>query len=173
MVVEHLNQRTARWYKLIMNHAIDNGVRSSRLVTLLGLLLFPAALTGCGDGLARVSGQLTLDGEPLRAQPGKVRVSVRFQPESGVGPIAVGLADENGNYTLGTGSKTGILPGDYLVTCSASEVLTNSKSLARELTDPKYGNPKTSGLRYTVQPGKNGFNIPLQSARKVAPRAGG
>jgi hypothetical protein len=158
-----------------MNCAFDNRRRSScrQIATLVSLLLIPAAFTGCGDGLARVSGQLTLDGQPLGAQPGKVRVSVRFQPESGVGPIAVGLADENGYYTLGTGSKTGILPGDYLVTCSASEVLTNSKALARELTDPKYGNPKTSGLRYTVQPGKNEFNIPLQSARKVAPRAGG
>jgi hypothetical protein len=151
-----------------MTCAIDNRRRSScrRIATLLSMLLIPAAFSGCGNGLAKVSGQLTLDGQPLRAEPGKIRVSVRFQPESGVGPIAVGLADENGNYTLGTGSKTGILPGDYLVTCSASEVLTNSKALARELTDPKYGNPKTSGLRYTVQPGKNEFNIALQSPPK-------
>jgi hypothetical protein len=144
--------------------------KCQRLWSSLGLLLGAAFLTGCGDGLARVSGNLSLDGQPLRAQPGKVRVSVRFQPESGVGPVAVGLADENGYYTLGTGSQTGILPGDYVVTCSASEVLTNSKSLARELTDPKYGNPKTSGLRFTVQPGKNQFDIPLTSSPKTARR---
>src|SRR4051812_4448917 len=77
-----------------------------------GLVLL---FTGCGDGLARVSGHVTLDGQPLRSQPGKVRVAIKFQPASGVGPVAVGLANENATYTLGTGSRTGILPGDYLV----------------------------------------------------------
>ena len=32
--------------------------------------------------------------------------SVRFQPANGVGPSAVGLADENGNYMLATGSQS-------------------------------------------------------------------
>jgi hypothetical protein len=143
-------------------------LRCATFLLVSGLLL--VAVSGCGDGLAKVSGQVTLDGQPLRAEPGKIRVSIRFQPADGVGPVAVGLADENGNYTLGTGSKTGIVPGDYLVTCSASETLKNQKALARELTDPRYGDVKTSGLRFTVQSGRNQFDIPLTSSAKTPKR---
>jgi hypothetical protein len=123
-------------------------------------------LAGCGDGLARVSGHVTLDGQPLRAQPGKVRVSIKFQPASGEGPVAIGLADENAAYTLGTGSRTGVLPGDYLVACSAGETLSSGPSLGREITDPKYGDVKTSGLRCTVHSGHNEFDIAVTSPAK-------
>lgn len=106
-----------------------------------------------------------------------MRVTVQFQPVSGAGTTAIGLADENGNYTLGTGSKTGIPPGDYLVTCSASELVRSKKNPdatpgGRLITDPKYANAKTSGLKCTVQPGKNEFNISLQKAPKTALRTG-
>jgi hypothetical protein len=142
---------------------------------LTSVLLLPAllmGLTGCGDGLAKVTGKVTLDGQPLRAQPGKVRVSIKFSPASGSGPVAMGLADENGNYTLGTGAKTGILPGEYLVTCSAGETLTGQKSLGREITDSKYGNAKTSGMRCTVQPGRNEYDISVTSPPKTVKQRG-
>ena len=42
----------------------------------------------------------------------------------------------------------------------------------RHITDPKYANAKTSGLKCTVQSGKNEFNIPLQKPPKTAPRTG-
>jgi len=142
------------------------------------ILLTPfvvCVLSGCGNGLARVSGQVTLDGQPLRGG-GDVRATVKFQPANGTGPAAMGLVDENGNYSLSTGSQNGIPPGDYVVVCSASQLVkgagSNAAQGARRITDPKYDNPSTSGLRFTVQSGKNEFNISLESPSKSAPRAG-
>jgi hypothetical protein len=129
-------------------------------------------LSGCGNGLAQVSGQVTLDGQPLRGGAGDIRVTVQFQPTSGVGSTAIGLADEDGNYSLATGSQDGIPPGEYLVTCTASELLpataASSTRGSRRISDPKYANAKTSGLSFTVQPGKNTFDIPLTSPAKTA-----
>ncbi|HEY4234111.1 MAG TPA: hypothetical protein VGM76_11835 [Lacipirellulaceae bacterium] len=143
------------------------------------MLSLPApclALSGCGNDLAQVSGQITVDGQALHGGSGDVRVTVKFQPVSGFGADAMGIADENGNYFLGTGSKTGIPPGDYYVTCSASELIrtkgTNAVQGGRALTDPKYANAKTSGLKFTVQPGNNEFNIPLASPAKTSSRPG-
>jgi hypothetical protein len=158
--------------KTTTNRSISSSAWHSRLAIALLLPALSVALTGCGDGLAKVSGKVTLDGQPLRAEPGKLRISIKFQPESGTGPVAMGLADENGNYTLGTGSKTGILPGEYLVTCSAGETLTGQKSLGREITDSKYGNAKTSGLHCTVKPGSNKYDISVTSAPKTAKQPG-
>ena len=145
----------------------------SLLRCALSLSMFTAmclSLSGCGNGLAKVSGQVTLDGQPLRGGNGNVRVTVQFQPASGVGSTAIGLADENGIYILGTGSKTGIPPGEYFVTCSAQELVPTKTAQnmngVRQVTDAKYANAKTSGLKFTVEPGKNQFDIPLQSARK-------
>jgi hypothetical protein len=148
--------------------SFGSGWRSTTVTLALSAvcLLF----SGCGDGLAQVSGQVTLDGQPLRGGTGDVRVTVQFQPADGVGTTAIGLADEDGNYTLGTGSKDGIPPGEYLVTCTASELVRTNPSAApssRRITDPKYANANTSGLSVSVAPGNNNFDIPLQSAGKA------
>ena len=87
------------------------------------------------------------------------RVTVQFQPVDGVGANAVGLADEDGNYKIATGSPGGIRPGDYYVTCGVSTLKAGGP-----VADPKYANAKTSGLKINVQSGRNEFNIPLQSA---------
>jgi hypothetical protein len=147
-----------------------------RLACALLAAVLCIGLSGCGNGLAQVSGQVTLDGQALHGGHGDVRVTVEFQPANGFGSTAIGLADENGNYTLGTGSQTGIPPGDYLVICSASELVrqkgSNAVQGSRQITDPKYSDAKTSGLKFTVQPGKNEFNIPLSSPPKTPARSG-
>ncbi len=140
-------------------------------VKLVAASLLLAAVGGCGNGLARVSGQVTLDGQPLRADS-DTRITVQFQPASGTGPSGVGLVDQNGSYSLSTGSQNGLPPGDYVVACSASQLVkvagSNVAQGARRITDPKYDNPASSGLKFTVQSGKNEFNIPLQSSPKTA-----
>ena len=93
-----------------------------RLARLLCVVLMCCDASGCGNGLSQVSGVVTLDGEPLRGGSGDTRVTIQFQPASGNGSTAIGLADENGEYTLATGSKDGIPPGEYLVSCSASQL---------------------------------------------------
>ena len=147
-----------------------------RLACALLAAVVCIGLSGCGNGLAQVSGQVTLDGQPLHGGHGDVRVTVEFQPANGFGSTAIGLADENGNFTLGTGSQTGIPPGDYLVICSASELVrqkgSNAVQGSRQITDPKYSDAKTSGLKFTVQAGKNVFNIPLTSPPKTSAKPG-
>jgi hypothetical protein len=135
-----------------------------RAAGVLLLLAICLSLTGCGNGLAQVSGQVTVDGQPLRGGKGDVRVTIQFRPADGVGPAAVGLADENGHYMLATGAQAGIRPGDYFVSCSQS-VLGKPKD-PTATPDSKYANAKTSGLKFTVQQGKNVINLPLQSAQK-------
>ena len=134
------------------------------------------ALSGCGNGLAQVSGQVTLDGQPLRGGKDGARVTIQFQPVDGVGATAVSLADEDGNYEIATGSQEGIRPGEYLVTCVATEVVSSNnpggQPAFRQLADPKFANAKTSGLRFTVQAGRNEFDIPLVSPAKSSSRPG-
>ncbi len=140
---------------------------------MLCAILAGGVVTGCGSELAQVSGVITVDGQPLRGGAGDTRVTVEFQPANGIGSAAIGLADENGAYTLGTGAKSGIPPGEYLVTCSASRLIPSPNGLgaagARRITDPKYANAKTSGLSFTVQPGKNEYNIAIASPPAAHP----
>ena len=134
------------------------------------------ALAGCGNGLAQVSGVVTLDGQPIHGGSGDTRVTVQFQPASGTGSTAIGLADEHGVYAMSTGSQNGIPPGEYVVTCSASQLVASKLSEGqrgvRQISDAKFANSKTSGLRCTVQPGKNEFNISVSSPPKSASRPG-
>lgn len=138
-----------------------------RFAAMLPLAATFLALSGCGNGMSQVSGQVTLDGQPLHGGNGNTRVTIQFQPVDGFGANAIALADENGNYAIATGSQKGIRPGDYAVMCSVSTL-----GAGGPVADPKYANAKTSGLRFTVQSGKNEFNIPLQSPPKTARRRG-
>ena len=139
--------------------------RLERLARACGLLLLGATLVGCGNGLAQVSGVVTLDGQPIQGGAGDTRVTVEFHPASGIGSVSIGLADESGKYKLGTGAQTGIPAGEYLVSCSASQLVPGGG--ARRITDPKFASTKTSGLACTVAPGSNEFNIALTSAPAV------
>jgi hypothetical protein len=147
--------------------ARDNDVaRLKRSLMARWLFFGVVAFSGCGDNLADVHGTVTLDGRPLRGG-GDVRATVVFQSISGSSTGAVGIVDENGRFTLSTGSKEGVAPGDYSVTCTATKIIPSSEPGrapgGRSITDPKYANAKTSGLQFTVQPGGNEFEIPLAS----------
>ncbi|MEX2308584.1 MAG: hypothetical protein WD738_13365 [Pirellulales bacterium] len=139
------------------------GAYAARWLLVVSLLV---PFSGCGNNLADVGGTVTLDGQPLRGGGG-VRATVVFQPVSANSSGAVGIVDENGRYQLSTGSEEGAAPGDYLVTCSATQIIPSKQPggtpSGRRITDPKYANAKTSGLQFTVQPGDNEFNIPLES----------
>jgi hypothetical protein len=137
-----------------------------RLAKFLTVLLLVVAVVGCGSNLAEVNGVVTVDGQPLQGGNG-VRATVIFQPATGVGRVAVGLVDSSGQYHLSSGSEAGVVPGEYVVTCSATQLVRGSDgsvSGGRRVTDPKYADTKTSGLQFTVEPGSNEFNISLTSA---------
>jgi hypothetical protein len=135
------------------------------LLQLFGVAWLVLACPGCSD-LASVSGQVTLDDQPLKGGR-DLRVTVMFVPESGTSATAAALADEDGQYTLSTGSKTGVQPGNYLVGISAVEVIRSENDAAppagRRITPPIYADPQRSGFRAEVQPGSNTFDFPLRS----------
>jgi hypothetical protein len=100
--------------------------RCSRLQCLatLSALWFGWALVGCGGDsvdVVPVSGQVMVDGEPLRAKSG----NVTFVPDKAKGNTTTfepsGYLDENGNYTLYYAQgKKGAPPGWYKIQVTAS-----------------------------------------------------
>jgi hypothetical protein len=130
------------------------------------LVMITVGLIGCGPKLGEVIGVVTLDGQPLRGGDG-VRATVVFQPVASGGVPAVGNVGREGEYRLSSGSQEGVAPGEYAVTCTASQKIVgrdpNAAPIAKRITDPKYANAATSGLQFTVQPGSNEFNIALES----------
>jgi hypothetical protein len=128
-------------------------------------LLAAVAISGCGNNLSQVSGVVTINGKPLRGGD-DVRATVYFQPTSSDGTTAIGLLDENGRYQLSSGSQQGVAPGEYVVTVSATQLVRSKAGQVaggRRITDATYASANTSGLKFTVQPGVNAFDIPLES----------
>jgi hypothetical protein len=140
-------------------------------VTAFFGLIGCVVLIGCSSGMAHVTGKVTLDGQTLSGG-GNRRVTVQFQPASGSGASSIAVANENGHYTLATGSTPGVPPGDYVVSVLASELVEakdpTGVSGSRTLIDAKYKSAKTSGIKFSVQSGQNQCDIALVSAPKTA-----
>ena len=129
----------------------------------LALFAVLAIAVGCGEALPTVSGQLTLDGQPLSASD-TVRVTIMFYPESDGAPAAA-LADHRGWYELATGATQGIAPGRYVAVVSAvdSSSGTDGTPQKRVITPEIYADPTRSGLVAEVKPGSNRFDFDLKS----------
>ncbi|MEN1680086.1 MAG: hypothetical protein AAGJ46_10870 [Planctomycetota bacterium] len=133
------------------------------------VLTLPAlALTGCGNGLARVDGQITIDGQPLTLS-GTSTARVYFYPKGGAGVPAVGLVDQQGRYDVRTGSQRGVAPGSYSVAISATEVIPAKQAgvppSGRALIDRRYADPSQSGFRVDVASGGNSFDFDIEGSR--------
>lgn len=143
-------------------------------VAMVALAIAVASSTGCGNSLAKVSGEVTIDGSPLVAGE-NVRGTVYFYPTGGSGAPAVGLLDAEGRYEIITGSKTGIEPGSYVVTISATEIIPAKQEgdapSGKPITARKYANPRESGFRVEVEQGSNTFDFDLESERRTRRRA--
>jgi hypothetical protein len=147
--------------------------RATSSRSFLRLAAFPLmlasliALSGCSDGMARVKGQVTLDGKPVEGGKDGAYIIVQFLPANGVGPNGAAVADKNGRYSMGTGSHYGVVPGDYFVACTFRPARPNDPA-----PDRKFSDAKTSGMKCTARPGSNEFNISLESPPKSSPRRG-
>jgi hypothetical protein len=104
-----------------------------------------------------MSGQVTLDGEPL------TKGTVVFHPEK-AGADAYATIDTSGTYSVRTGTDKGLEPGDYVVTVVAT---TGPPPYGKLITPERYGSAKKSGLKVTVGAGDNRFDIPLKGDRQA------
>lgn len=142
--------------------------RLSRRTSLLAILLALPLVVGCGNGLARVDGQITVDGQPF-SMSSDGRANVYFYPAGGTGAPAVGMVDEQGRFTARTGSQRGVTPGSYNIAISATQVIPSNKPgvppSGRTLIDPRYANPTQSGFSVEVAPGSNSFEFNLEGKR--------
>ncbi len=131
----------------------------------LGLLL----LCGCGSGdgppLVAAGGVIQFQGQPL------ADAQVSFVPESG--PVATAITNAEGNFTLNTRGKPGVVQGNHRIAIIAYEQ-TNSPAGSQDDNSnippavsripEKYGLIKRSGLTATVSPKaeENQFRLELQ-----------
>ena len=115
----------------------------SRKLTVLAIAVL---LTGCREHLdSSVSGVITYQGQPLES------ALINFHP-MGKAPMAYDLTDAKGRYSVSSGSKHGIVPGEY-----KAEI---SPAIEGQIPD-KYLSISTSGLKFDVKAGKNVIDIPL------------
>lgn len=128
------------------------------------LTLSLLAVAGCrGDRLeSLVSGKITLDGKPIG--PG----IATFVPVDGSRNPGIGDINPDGSYTVRTSRTQGMLAGDYRVAVQVYQQ-PNLKPGERAMTRPnlvhpdKYASPDTSGLKYTIERGRNTINVELHS----------
>lgn len=135
---------------------------------------FGLGLMGCGSGgpdLSKVKGKVTYKGQAV------TEATVTFMPTSG--PLATGITDANGEFTLTTGGNPGAVTGEHKIaivkvdatgqgTQDISEKDTTdvsggygqmfpgqgdgaeSPAAPKSEIPEKYNNPETSGLTKTV-----------------------
>lgn len=157
--------------------------KSATYLAVVTLCLGPA---GCGGGpaapdLAPVSGTVTLNNAPLPD------ATVTFMPEKG--PVAIGVTNMNGEYSLRTGVNDGAVLGKHRVTVALAarsdkpanneppsdpsqmgnyyEKVTAQRAKqegndSKSLIPEKYGKADSSGLSFEVKDGENNFPINLE-----------
>jgi hypothetical protein len=138
---------------------------SSRFILLVFASLTTFVVSGCGNGLATVTGAVTLDGQPITGADKYGTVS--FYRESGGGAPAIGVMDESGHYTVRTGSQAGMEPGTYLVGIAVKKVTPPAQQYglptATLITPTKYSSVQQSGFRSEVKAGRNTIDFALSS----------
>lgn len=138
---------------------------------LFVILFAVVQLAGCGNERPKLhpaQGKVTYQGQAVK------NASVLFQPQKG--PVATGVTNESGEFTLLTNGESGAVEGSHKVSISAVSSGTVNMSVedyektgdlpeieTRSLIPEKYGNFETSGLTAAVtsSPPKNAFNFEL------------
>jgi len=143
------------------------------LFGFVAALVLTLPLSGCGKGnaisLAKVSGSVTLDGQPL------TKGAVQFMPDGSkgtTGPMATGKIGPDGKFTLTTSTPDdGAQVGFYKVAVSCWEEVpfdpNNPKAPPppKSLIPERYADAGMSGLTAEVKSGtKNEFTFELKSS---------
>jgi hypothetical protein len=125
-----------------------------------GLFVFGAAclclltVVGCNQGpkLVKVSGQVLIDGEPVKG--GFIQVVPKDER------AATGKIGEDGRFTLTTYQEgDGVVLGTHDVAVMATRQLSPTRT--EHLVPPKYANPATSGVTTTIDGSTNDLKIEL------------
>jgi hypothetical protein len=138
-------------------------------MTMRAVFLFPLLLllSGCGgpNKLARVSGRVTLNGQPL------AKAAVVFQPVAtgnsiNPGPGSGGITDSNGRYTLTlTGTKrNGAVVGQHkvIITMAQEDDSADDRPKPSKRLPSRYN--RATKLEYEVLPGgTDSADFPLTS----------
>lgn len=115
-----------------------------------------SCLAGCGDdNFGRVTGVVTLDGEPLEG------ATVEFQPEEG--SPSYGETDEEGRYELMfSPDKEGAVVGKHVVRISTYKIVMkdDEKIELPEKIPAKYNSESTETRE--VQPGSQEINFDFE-----------
>ena len=129
-------------------------------------LMFSVMLAGCGSSgpeMARVSGKVTYQGQPLETG------TVSFISTDPARPNASGTLGPGGLYQLQTREPgDGAELGEYQVVISDLDPDAMNTALPGEPIQlssklpEKYQNPATSGLTRTVERGRNSFDFDLE-----------
>jgi hypothetical protein len=119
------------------------------------LIVFLFALIGCGDGRPdrlRVSGTVTIDGEPV------TRGNIKFVPEKG--RPSFGDIGSDGRFTLTCyDGNDGALPGKHRVQVDANRGISDREM---EIFTPKrYADFRTSGIEVEISEPVDDLTIEL------------
>ena len=119
------------------------------------------ALIGCSKYESSVYGLVKLDGELLD------HGTVKFAPTE-PGPAAYGMIDDDGKYQMNTGRESGLAAGEYRVTVACTEETASTwegpgpPPPGKPIVPPWYNDPRMSGLKFEVTPGRNEINLELK-----------
>ena len=136
--------------------AIRNApVRGEMVIALVGCLII-----GCNDQQwGELEGVVTVDGVP--AGPGSISLAPVDASQAG----AMGSFGEDGRYTVvSAGRKEGAPAGEYRVTIHGGDFGTESgQPPAPSKIPSRYGDPSSSNLNVTIEPGRQTFDFDLKS----------
>ncbi len=138
-------------------------VRNCALLVVLCGAVVPGI--GCGGSGSSVTGKVTVGGKALNTgtvvyKPNKAKGNTSLQE-------AIGEIDDQGNYTLKVGGKTGVPPGWYKVVVNATEPVSTDPAmmgkLPKSLVNAKYNLENTSDLEKEVvaSPPAGAYDLPL------------
>ena len=128
--------------------------------------LFTSTLwTGCGgSSLVQITGKISVDGTPAEG------ALLLFHPvDNKQAPVATGVADNNGSYTLTSNVEAGITPGKYQVTVSWPEPTAKPKGKEIMMSSnlPEPGLDRLKG-RY-ISKDKSGLSLDITASTRELP----
>ena len=112
-----------------------------------------------GPTMHAVVGTLTHQGEPIP------EMMICFEPvNANINPSSSATTDENGKFELKVGKTKGVKPGEYVVFVADPASFLGGKTSTKPAylaVLKKYGDPKNSEMRVTIDEAKYNYELKL------------